>query len=98
MRCHHQHRRLLQVSPPTFDLHPQEPQGEEDSSAQPQDDAVEEPVAPARDWPRAFLLGQAGQSEPGERPRDEEEESSQGEAQGEKDAAQDDALATREGQ
>lgn len=97
MRCHHQHRSLLQVCSATLDLDPQEAQAEEDGSAQQQDDRVKEPAAPALDRSRAFLFRQAGQSKPGKRPNDEEDESRQGDAQREEEDAQDDALGIRRG-
>lgn len=92
VRGHHQHRRLLQVCPPTFHPDPQEARGEEDGPTQQPDDGVKEPAPPARDRPRALFLRQAGQSEPSNGPRDEEEERGHGDAKGEEDAAQDDAL------
>lgn len=92
---HHQHRRLLQVRLATFHLHPEVAQAEEDGSAQRQDDRVEEPAAPALYRSRALLLGQAGQSQPGNGPHDEEEERRQEDADGEEDAAEDDALGIR---
>lgn len=47
------------------------------------------PAAPARDGPRALLLGEAGHSEPGDGPHDEETQGCQDEADWNQDAAQD---------
>lgn len=92
VRSHHKHRRVLQVRTPTLHLDPREPQAEEDESAQQPDDRVKEPAAPTGDRSGALLIRQTSQSEPGDGPRDEEENWSQGEAQREEDAAEDDTL------
>lgn len=92
VRGHHQHRRLLQVRPPTLHPDPQEAHREKDSPAEQPDDGMKEPAPPACHRPRAFLFRQAGQSEPSERPNDEEEERCHGDAKREEYAAQDDAL------
>lgn len=89
---HHQHRRLFQVRPATFDLNPVETQGEEHSSAQQPDDWVVKPATPAFYGFGALLLGQAGQSQPGDGPHYEEAKARQGDADGEEDAAKDDTL------
>lgn len=95
VRRHHQHGSLLQVCLLTFDLHPKEPQGGKDGSTQQPDDGVQEPAAPAGHRLRALLRRQASQSEAGQRPHDQEEESSEGHAKGEEDAAEEDALRIR---
>lgn len=56
VRCHHQHRGLLQVCPPTLDLNPKETQGDKDGPAQQPDDGVKEPTAPALNWSWALFL------------------------------------------